>query len=1474
MTNFKKVNPKQSFPKLEEEILGFWRENNTFEKSIETRKNSEEFNFYDWPPFATGTPHYGHILAWTIKDVIPRYQTMLWKRVDRAFGWDCHGLPIENIVEKKMWINGKEDIECKVWIFDFNENCRANVFGYVDEWKKTVERMWRWVNMEDDYKTMDVSFMESVWWAFKNIYDKWLIYEGHRVVPYCPRCTTPLSNFEVNQGYKDKQSKTVVVKFKVKWNENKYILAWTTTPWTLYSNLWLAVWKDIDYVELLDKTNWDTYILAKEKIKDFYKSALNTGVDSTPVLDTDEYQIIREYCWECLVWIKYEPVFTDFQIQIEEMWKNLWTEIKLWKNAWTVQIWHHVSIETWTWIVHLAPAYGEDDYLIWQKTDLGFVAHIDNTWKTYNLLENNWKFVFDFNEMVIEELKAKKLSVNVWTIMHSYPHCWRCDTPLIYRAISAWYVAVEKFRDRMVENNKKITWVPEAIKYGRFGNWIEQARDWNISRNRYWGSAIPVWQSEDKKEEVCVWSIEELYELNKDFGQIEKKDEKYFYKATWKEIDLHKHFVDDIFVINKNNFKAKKVLGIHWWTSSWIQKWYAGKWLPMQDKMKNVWIVFDVPDFDKSKETSYKKWKEKLDTLNLDEYDTIIATSFWCPVIMQYLCEKNIKIPRLILVAPSWLKWNEYLEKIIPEMTEDATKLKSLVKEIIITHSKDDDSNSAPFSYWESLSKKLWSTFLPVDWVWHNFWWWSIDLLCSLIKNWSPLKRIPEVLDCWFESWAMPYASKHYPFKNENNFKFPADFIAEWLDQTRGWFYTLLVLWTALFDNTPFLNCIVNGVVLAEDGKKMSKSLKNYPAPELIFDKYWADAMRFYLMNSPVVEAQDFRFAENWVEEVVKKVILPLWNTYSFFTTYANIDNYKAKKWSIYFCRHGQTTNNEVQLKNWWDVMMSWWDSEAMLTEKWKKQARETWISFNYSGEKIDLIISSPRLRTQDTAKIIANEIWYNGEIIIDERFNEIREWVFLNMTHSEIQAYAKKEYNLDLKPWFETRKFFKDGKYNKVEDVADFDKRVVEAYSEIEKKYKWKNVLIIAHTGVFRPINRYINNLDFDDAHYKLWSIRNATIFKMPNQRHNVLDKWIISELNKLILDVKTGLDNYRINEATRSIMPFMDNLTNWYIRRSRKRFWLEWMPLDKQEAYDTLYEILVELCKIFAPFMPFVSEYIYKNLTWKESVHLDSFPNVNKSFILNNLNTSFDKTAKLVNLWLAFRARHKIRVRQVLKSATIWEKLEDYYIEILKEELNVKEIIVLDNPSKIAKKVCRPNAKLIWPKYWKDVQKIITEAKNGNFEELKDWRVFVKIDDKNHPNPLSKEGIEQNWVILEVNEYEIAYEKLDESMDIEAWFGMVIALDPTLNEALLQEWYSRDLVRFIQESRKEALFEVSDRIELELRTENWELKKSIEKFRNYIQDETLSTIVEKVDNPDFEKEIMIDEYKIEIVLKKYWHN
>ena len=1221
---FKKVDPKQSFPKMEEEVLKFWQENNIFKKSIENREWSEEFNFYDWPPFATWTPHYWHILAGAIKDVIPRFQTMKWKKVERRFGWDTHWLPIENIVEKKLEIKWKEDLEWRIWVFDFNETCRKNVFWYVDEWKKTVDRMWRWVDMENDYKTMDASFMESVWWVFKTIYDKGLVYQGHRVVPYSVGMSTPLSNFEVNQGYMDKQDKTITVKFKVKWSEKKYILAWTTTPWTLPANLWLAIWEDIEYVELMDKSSKEIYILAKARINDYYKNE-------------EEYEILRVYDWKCLIWIEYEPLFNDFLVQ---NWSsNLPKEIFLWKNAYKVISGHHVTTESWTWIVHIAPAYWEDDYHIWKTQDLWFVSHISDSWKTENLLEDNWIWVFDFNEMVIEKLKRSWEVVKISTITHSYPHCWRSWVPLIYKAISAWYVDVTAIKDQMIKNNQKINWVPDDIKNWRMWKWLEWAKDWNISRNRYWWSAIPVWQNEDKTEEICIWSIKELYELNKDFWQIEFKDGKYFYTNTWKEIDLHKHFVDEILVKSKNTESYKNTI--------------------LFTKENFRYDSFStLEDVENSANAFYEEIKDKEAIWVRYNINGILKL---LEKIKKY--DKRLELKKILLEISS--------EDDLVHIKHYEETLKSIEKVTIIFSSIDrmwnssilaKDSSWEPYNYWKEKQKEIkknLNNFNLKNLSYFEIPRISEDSIKIILDNKaSPLKRIPEVLDCWFESGSMPYASKHYMWQEleknsdclvskDRTFKFPADFIAEWLDQTRGWFYTLLILWTALFDETPFKNCIVNGIVLAEDWKKMSKSLQNYPAPELIFDKYWADAMRFYLLNSPVVEAQDFRFSEAWVEEVVKKVILPLWNTYYFFTTYANIDNFEPK-----------------------------------------------WLT-----------------------------------------------------------------------------------------------------------------------------------------------------------KTENILDKWLLSELNELTLEVTNAFEKYKLNEATRPIVKFMDNLTNWYIRRSRKRFWKSENDWDKLQAYETLYFALVELTKILAPFMPFVSENIFKNLTWKESVHLEDFPIYNKNLIDLELNETTDKVQKIINLWLAWRANQKIRVRQPLQSITITQSFEKYYNEIIKEELNVKEVLVVDGSS-LAKRICKPNWRNIWPKFGKDVKFIMSEAKAGNFTELPNGNVKV-------------------WDFeLEIGDFELVYESSDANAKIESGFGMVITMDDKITEELKQEWFARDIVRHIQEARKECNYNVDDRIFIKI--ESNELDETIANFANYIETETLSKIDNSINSPDLEKDISIEEIKIKLSLKK----
>jgi len=665
------------FIQKEKEILEFWKENKIFEKSIEQRPKTKSYVFYDGPPFATGSPHYGHILASLIKDVVPRYWTMKGFRVERRWGWDCHGLPVENLIEQELGLKNKKDIE-SIGIEKFNQACRNSVLRYVDEWKKVIPRMGRWVNMDYPYKTMDFDYMESIWWVFKQLWEKGLVYRDYKSMHICPRCGTTLSNFEVTQGYKDVEDLAVTIKFKLKGKENVFILAWTTTPWTLPGNVALAVGKNIDYIKI--QIGKESYILAKDRL----------GIIK------DEYKIIEEIKGKDLVALEYEPLFDYFSKK---------DDLKNKENGWKIYDADFVSIEEGTGIVHIAPAFGEDDLNLGQLKKLPFVQHVDESGCFINEVtkwageevkpKNN---ISKIDSEIIISLEQKNRLFSKEKIIHSYPFCWRCDTPLLNYATSSWFVKVTSIKDKIIKNNEKINWVPEHIKHGRFGKWLEDIRDWSISRSRYWGTPLPIWECTSTKDDnvgschniKVVGSVEELEEL-----------------SNKKIKDLHRPYIDEI------NFKCEKCGGL--------------------------------------------------------------------------------------------------------------------------------------------------------------------------------MKRIPEVFDCWFESGLMPYAQAHYPFENKKSFEknFPAQFVAEGIDQTRGWFYTLMVLSTALFDKPAFLNNIVNGIILTEDGQKMSKRLKNYPEPMKIIDKYGADAMRFYLLNSPAIKADDLRFSETGVNETLKKVLMILWNVYTFYKLYA-----------------------------------------------------------------------------------------------------------------------------------------------------------------------------------------------------------------------------------------------------------------------------------------------------------------------------------------------------------------------------------------------------------------------------------------------------------------------------------------------------------------------------------------------------------------------------------------------------------
>jgi isoleucyl-tRNA synthetase len=670
--NDDKQNKSSDLFKKEQEILKFWEDNKIFEKSLEKDSPQGEYSFYDGPPFATGLPHYGHIVASLLKDIFPRYKTMQGYSVKRKWGWDCHGLPIESLVEKDLQIKSKDEIEDKIGVDKFNESCRSCVMKYADEWKKFIPMIGRWVDMEDDYKTMDPEYMESIWWVFKSLWEKGLIYEGYKSMHICPHCETTLSNFEVTQGYKDIKDLSVIAKFELVDEPGTFILAWTTTPWTLPGNVALAVGKKMDYVKV--EVDGLKYILAKELVEQ--------------VFTEKEYTIVEELKGKDLVGKAYQPLFDYFKDAENK------------ENGWKIYDADFVTIEDGTGIVHIAPAFGEDDMNLGKDNNLPFVQHV----------HGNGKFIEDMGDFaglevkpkedtqktdveIIKYLATKDLLFSKLKYEHSYPHCWRCDAPLLNYATKSWFVKVTEIKDKIIANNNKVNWVPANFKEGRMGKWLEGARDWSISRQRYWGSVMPIWKCSCGEMKV-IGSIEELEKLSG------KKVE-----------DLHKHVVDKITI----------------------------------------------------------------------------------------KCEK-----------------------------------------------------------------------------------------CDQEMN-----RIPDVLDCWFESGSMPYASVHYPFENKEWFEnnFPAEFIAEGQDQTRGWFYTLLVLSTALFDQPAFSNVVVNGMALAEDGKKMSKRLKNYPDPSEMIYKYSADALRYYLLSSPIVKAGDLCFSEKDLSSIYYRYISTLMNVLSFYNMYAQEDD-------------------------------------------------------------------------------------------------------------------------------------------------------------------------------------------------------------------------------------------------------------------------------------------------------------------------------------------------------------------------------------------------------------------------------------------------------------------------------------------------------------------------------------------------------------------------------------------------------
>ena len=1006
---YKKVPTDLKFVEREREVEKFWRENRIFEKSIEDRKDAPTYMFYDGPPTANGKPHIGHALTRVIKDMIPRYRTMKGYKVPRKAGWDTHGLPVEIEVEKELGINGKEQIE-KYGVAPFIEKCKESVWKYKGMWEEFSDVIGFWADMNDPYVTYHNSYIESEWWALKQIWDKGLLYKGFKVVPYCPRCGTPLSSHEVAQGYKDVKERSAIVRFKKK-DEDVYFLAWTTTPWTLPSNVALCVNPDEDYVKV--KQGNYTYILASALVETVLK---------------EDYTVLETYKGKDLEGIEYEP---------------LWGGLSVKGKAWFVVCDSYVTLTDGTGIVHIAPAFGEDDSRIGRNYDLPFVQLVDAQGNLTK--ETKWEGVFvkDADKLVLKDLEENGKLFDAPVFEHSYPHCWRCNTPLIYYARESWYIKMTAVKEDIIRNNNTINWIPESIGKGRFGDWLENIQDWAVSRNRYWGTPLNVWICECGHMH-SIGSIEELKSMSKNCPD---------------NIELHRPYID--------------------------------------------------------------------------------AVTITCPE-----CGKE-------------------------------------------------------------------------------------------------MRRTPEVLDAWFDSGSMPFAQHHYPFENHEKFEaqFPADFISEAVDQTRGWFYSLLAISTLIFNKAPYKNVIVMGHVQDEDGQKMSKSKGNAVDPMDALNKFGADAIRwyFYVNSAPWLPN---RFHDKAVEEGQRKFLGTLWNTYAFYVLYADIDSFDPTKYSL------------------------------------------------------------------------------------------------------------------------------------------EYDKL-------------------------------------------------------------SVMDKWLLSKLNTLVKTVDDYLNNYKITETARALQGFTDDMSNWYVRRCRERFWAKGMEQDKVNAYMTLYTALITLSKIAAPMIPFMTEEIYQNLVRSvdknapESIHLTDFPAVNEEFIDKDLEVSMDEVLDIVVLGRAARNSANIKNRQPIgnmyvKAETV---LDPFYVEIIEDELNVKAVEFKDDVEEFVSYSFKPQLKTVGPKYGKLLGKIreALASLDGHaaMKSLNDTG-SVDFDFDGEKVSLGREDL-----LIETAK--------NDDFVTEADNKTTVVLDIRLSEELIEEGFVRELISKIQTMRKEAGFEVVDHIVLS-QTGNERIAEIIKKNEAVIKNDTLA--------------------------------
>jgi isoleucyl-tRNA synthetase len=1053
---FERVPPSVDFPALEEEILDLWDRIEAFATSVEMRPPESEFTFYDGPPFPTGSPHYGNLLAGVLKDIVPRYWTMRGHRVERRFGWDTHGLPIELEVQQQLGLSGPAEIE-KYGIARFNEAARERVMANTEVWEAITRRIGRWVDFENDYSTMDLPFMESVWWVFRQLWDKGYVYRDFKVLPYSYGAATPLSNFEVNLGaYRDVEDPSLTVRLEVTdgagpVKPGDHLLVWTTTPWTMPSNLGVAVGGDIRYVRIDGAAGGleGRYWIAADRVAEYW------GEDAPrPAAEASGTEMVGA---------RYRPVFDYFADAADD-------------GAFVVILSDETTTDEGTGLVHMAPAYGEADFLAFQAAGLDVIVDpVDAEGRFTDLVpEVAGLNVKEADATLLELMEQRDALVQSGRLVHSYPFCWRTETPLIYKAIPTWFVRVEAFRDRMAALNETIHWVPDHVGSRRFGNWLEQARDWAISRNRYWGSCIPVWECPGCGVMECIGSIAELEE-----------------RSGVQLDDLHKHFVDPV--------------------------------------------------------------------------------TFPCAE-------------------------------------------------------------------------------------------------CG-----ETMHRVSEVLDVWFESGAMPYAQYHYPFENADVFdrKFPADYIAEGLDQTRGWFYTLVVHAAAIFETVPFHNCVVNGMILAEDGRKMSKSLKNYPDPFELIQSTGADAVRAYLINSPVVRAEPLRFSEAGVREVIRTVLLPFWNAYSFFTTYAAADGLS----------------------------------------------------------------------------------------------------------------------------------------------VADLE--------------------------------------------------------GAPEQRAE-LDRWILSVLQSLIKQVNEEMEGYYLYAVIPPLIDFIDDLTNWYIRRSRRRFWRQRdqggdaTEQDTLAAFATLYEVLVTFSQLMAPVLPFITEVMYQGLVVDQrssdgprSVHHTDYPEAEVDMIDQRLEAEMAVVRSVVSLGRALRVSESIRIRQPLSTLTVVShepavrNAVERHADLIAEELNTKNVATSEDEQAHAHLSAKPNYRVLGPRLgaaMRTVAAAIEAFGDGDVAALIDGET---LDAAGSPVTLAD-------VVVSRDPHE--------GVVVAAADTLSVALDTSLTPELEREGLAREVVKTIQAARRGADLDVSDRISLGWDTDSAELAAAIEEHADWISSEVLAVAVSRNPAAGLKVDVLGSELKLDV--------